>query len=72
MEGIEKRKDQLKALAFSVFSHCHQVFVHQTVAKSLTGFGPAAAQDLFLKNRDVSCLFLNMCVCIFLNMCLCS
>lgn len=57
MESNEKRKDQLKALAFSVFSHCHQVFVHQTVAKSLTGFGPAAAQDLFLKNRDVSYLF---------------
>ena len=57
MESSERRKDQLKALAFSVFSHCHQVFIHQTVAKSLTGFGPAAAQDLFLKNRDVSYLF---------------
>lgn len=53
MEGAERRKDQLKALAFSVFSQCHQIYLHQTIAKSLTGFGPAAAQDLFLKSRDV-------------------
>lgn len=54
MENSERRKDQLKALAFSVFSQCHQMSMHQTIAKSLTGFGPAAAQDMFLKSRDVS------------------
>ncbi|PRD21589.1 UNVERIFIED_CONTAM: skd [Trichonephila clavipes] len=53
LENSERRKDQLKALAFSVFSQCHQVSMHQTIAKSLTGFGPAAAQDMFLKSRDV-------------------
>ncbi|XP_054714520.1 mediator of RNA polymerase II transcription subunit 13-like [Uloborus diversus] len=52
MENSERRKDQLKALAFSVFSQCHQMFMHQTIAKSLTGFGPAAAQDIFVKSRD--------------------
>lgn len=57
MESSEKHKDQLKALAFSVFSQCHQIFMHQTIAKSLTGFGPAAAQDVFLKNREVRISF---------------
>lgn len=57
MENSERRKDQLKALAFSVFSQCHQMSMHQTIAKSLTGFGPAAAQDMFLKSRDVRASF---------------
>ncbi|GFS56681.1 mediator of RNA polymerase II transcription subunit 13 [Nephila pilipes] len=52
LENSERRKDQLKALAFSVFSQCHQISMHQAIAKSLTGFGPAAAQDIFLKSRD--------------------
>ncbi|XP_015784141.1 mediator of RNA polymerase II transcription subunit 13 isoform X2 [Tetranychus urticae] len=47
-----KRQDQLKALAFSVFNQCRKVLIHHSVSKSLTGFGPAASLDVFLKSKD--------------------
>ena len=46
------RYDQLKSLAFSVFNQCRKVLVHQPISKSLTGFGPAASLENFLKNKD--------------------
>ncbi|XP_054167934.1 mediator of RNA polymerase II transcription subunit 13-like [Oppia nitens] len=48
------QQDQLKELAFSVFSQCRQQIVHQSNVKSLTGFGPAAMFELFLKSKDPS------------------
>lgn len=49
-----KRLDQLKALSFSVFDQCRKVLVQQSVAKTLTGFGPAASLEVFLKSKDSS------------------
>jgi len=48
------RYDQFKSLAFSVFNQCRKVLVHQSISKSLTGFGPAASLESFLKNKDPS------------------
>ena len=48
------RYDQLKSLAFSVFNQCRKVLVHQPISKSLTGFGPAASLEGFLKSKDPS------------------
>ncbi|XP_053203411.1 mediator of RNA polymerase II transcription subunit 13-like isoform X2 [Panonychus citri] len=47
-----RRQDQMKALAFSVFNQCRKVLVQHSVSKSLTGFGPAASLDMFLKSKD--------------------
>ncbi|RWS17807.1 Mediator of RNA polymerase II transcription subunit 13-like protein [Dinothrombium tinctorium] len=52
-----KRQDQLKSLAISVFTQCRKMVSNQSVSKSLTGFGPAASLELFLKSKDPS---LNM------------
>ncbi|KAK7490637.1 hypothetical protein BaRGS_00018054 [Batillaria attramentaria] len=41
----------LKNLAFSVFTSCRWNQMHSIMGRSLTGFGPAAAAELFLKNR---------------------
>ena len=50
-----RRIDQLKSLAFSVFMQCRRVLTHTSSVRSLTGFGPAATFDSFLKPaRDVS------------------
>ncbi|CAG0914144.1 unnamed protein product [Notodromas monacha] len=38
-----------KSLAFSVFSQCRMMLNHTQTVKSLTGFGPAASADTFLK-----------------------
>lgn len=43
---------QLKELAFSVFSQCKQQLFIQSNIKSLTGLGPAASFELFLKNKN--------------------
>lgn len=51
-EGF-RRQEQLRALSLSVFYQCARLLVHQSSVKSLTGFGPAAAQDDFLKARTV-------------------
>jgi mediator of RNA polymerase II transcription subunit 13 len=40
----------LKSLAFSVFTQCRTILNHSQTAKSLTGFGPAASADTYLKN----------------------
>jgi len=48
------RNDQIRALSLNVYSQCRRHLVHQNAAKTLTGFGPAAAADIFLKKKDVS------------------
>ncbi|XP_077510502.1 mediator complex subunit skuld isoform X2 [Amblyomma americanum] len=50
LEGV-RRQEQLRAHALSVFYQCARLITHQSNVKSLTGFGPAAAQDEFLKSR---------------------
>uniref|UniRef100_A0A224YV00 Mediator of RNA polymerase II transcription subunit 13 n=1 Tax=Rhipicephalus zambeziensis TaxID=60191 RepID=A0A224YV00_9ACAR len=50
LEGV-RRQDQLRSHALSVFYQCARLITHQSNVKSLTGFGPAAAQDEFLKSR---------------------
>ena len=47
-----RSNDSLRSLALNVFSQCKK-FPHQpSNVKSLTGFGPAAASDSFLKSKD--------------------
>ncbi|XP_035704664.1 mediator of RNA polymerase II transcription subunit 13-like isoform X3 [Folsomia candida] len=46
------KNDQMRALALSVYSQCRRLLTHQSNVKSLTGFGPAAAADLFIKSKD--------------------
>lgn len=41
----------LKNLAFSVFTSCRWNQLHSIIGRSLTGFGPAAAAELFVKNK---------------------
>ncbi|KAL8613177.1 hypothetical protein ACOMHN_042986 [Nucella lapillus] len=41
----------LKSLAFSVFTACRWNLTHNIAGRSLTGFGPCAGAELFLKNR---------------------
>lgn len=50
----EKHIDTIRAQALSVFSQCRRLMSHISNVKSLTGFGPAANADLFLKSKDVS------------------
>ncbi|KAK5641736.1 hypothetical protein RI129_010283 [Pyrocoelia pectoralis] len=47
-----RHSDHMRALALSVFSQCRRLLIHTCNVKSLTGFGPAASADLFLKNKD--------------------
>lgn len=51
--------DEIRALALSVFSQCRRSLSHSSNVKALTGFGTAAMTDLFLKNKDVSLLYIN-------------
>ncbi|CAG7730040.1 unnamed protein product [Allacma fusca] len=46
------KMDQLRHLSLTVYSQCRRLLVHQNTVKSLTGFGPAAASELFLKTKD--------------------
>lgn len=46
------KQSQLKELAFAVYSQCKQQLVMQSNIKSLTGLGPAASLELFLKNKN--------------------
>lgn len=48
------RTDSMRSLALNVFSQCKKMPMHPSNVKSLTGFGPAAASDTFLKAKDVS------------------
>lgn len=43
----------LKSMAFSVFTMCRWNLSHTIPGRSLTGMGPAAAADHFLKNKGV-------------------
>lgn len=49
-----KIQDEMRALALNVFLQCRRLLSHNSTVRSLTGFGTAAAADLFLKNKDVS------------------
>lgn len=51
----ERRKfqDEMRALALNVFLQSRRLLSHNTTVRSLTGFGTAAAADLFLKTKDV-------------------
>lgn len=51
----ERRKiqDEMRALALNVFLQGRRLLNHNSTVKSLTGFGTAAAADLFLKSKDV-------------------
>ncbi|KAG1662731.1 Mediator of RNA polymerase II transcription subunit 13 [Nymphon striatum] len=51
-EDKSKNLDQMKGLAFSVFTQCRRMLTHQSTVKSLTGFGTAASQDQFLSSKD--------------------
>ncbi|XP_022241525.1 mediator of RNA polymerase II transcription subunit 13-like isoform X2 [Limulus polyphemus] len=51
-EAKSHNQDELKALAFSVFSQCPRLLFNQPGIKSLTGFGPAASKELFVKTKD--------------------
>lgn len=46
------RVDQLKSLSLNIYSRCRKILINQTTAKSLTGFGPAAALDAFFKTKN--------------------
>lgn len=55
----ERRKiqDEMRALALNVFLQGRRLLNHNSTVKSLTGFGTAAAADIFLKSKDVRCIF---------------
>ena len=46
------RVDQLKSLSMNVYCHCRKILTNQITAKSLTGFGPAAALESFFKSKN--------------------
>lgn len=47
-----RQLSQLKSLAFSVFSQCHQTVNPSLPGRSLTGFGPAAELDKVIKSKE--------------------
>ena len=46
------RQNQLKELSFSIYSQCKQQLIYEPNTKSLTGLGPAASFEVFLKAKD--------------------
>lgn len=58
----ERRKiqDEMRALALNVFLQGRRLLNHNSTVKSLTGFGTAAAADLFLKSKDVRLRFVYL------------
>lgn len=46
------RVDQLKSLSMNVYAQCRKILTNQITAKSLTGFGPAAALEAFFKTKN--------------------
>lgn len=44
--------DQLKSLSMNVYSRCRKIMANQITAKTLTGFGPAAALEAFFKTKN--------------------
>ena len=55
-----RRYDSLRSLALNVFSQCKKFVSQPSNVKSLTGFGPAAASDSFLKAKDVKSIHLSI------------
>lgn len=51
------QSQSLKSLAFSVFTSCRWNLTHAIMGRSLTGFGPAASAEQFLKNKVVGMCF---------------
>lgn len=48
-----RRNDHMRTLAISVFCQARKTMVHSTNnVKALTGFGTAASNEVFLKNKD--------------------
>lgn len=47
----------VRALAFSVFSGARRLLAHHANGKSLTGFGTAADANLFLQSKDVRTIY---------------
>lgn len=48
------RHDQLRSMAFSVFGQCRRTSTPVPISKSLTGFGPAASINHFIKKQSES------------------
>jgi mediator of RNA polymerase II transcription subunit 13 len=46
------RVDQLRSLSMNIYSQCRKILTNQITAKSLTGFGPAAALEAFFKTKN--------------------
>lgn len=46
------RVDQLRSLSMNIYSQCRKIMTNQITAKSLTGFGPAAALEAFFKTKS--------------------
>lgn len=58
--------DSLRALALNVFTQSKKLSAQPSNVKSLTGFGPAAAADTFVKAKDVSRVLFDSCRVSFL------
>ncbi|KAK3084678.1 hypothetical protein FSP39_017312 [Pinctada imbricata] len=54
LESTEKGSNSnlLKSISFSIFSTCRWNLTHTVVGKNLTGFGPAAAAEVFLRKKE--------------------
>ncbi|XP_064647452.1 mediator of RNA polymerase II transcription subunit 13-like isoform X2 [Lineus longissimus] len=50
--GEMRQLQLLKSVAFSVYTQCTQTMHHTYMGRSLTGFGPAASADAFLKVKE--------------------
>ncbi|XP_046485237.1 mediator of RNA polymerase II transcription subunit 13 isoform X1 [Neodiprion pinetum] len=47
-----RAQDEMRSLALNVFLQGRRLLNHNSTVKSLTGFGTAAAADIFLKSKD--------------------
>lgn len=59
LETMEKgfNMQTLQSICFSVFSMCRWNLAHSILGRHLTGFGPAAAAEIFLRKKEVHYLF---------------
>lgn len=59
LETMEKgfNMQTLQSICFSVFSMCRWNLAHSILGRHLTGFGPAAAAEIFLRKKEVHFLF---------------
>jgi mediator of RNA polymerase II transcription subunit 13 len=55
LESTEKGSNMhtLQSISFSVFSMCRWNLAHTITGRHLTGFGPAAAGEIFLRKKEV-------------------